>query len=45
MLYWYYLMYLNLVVLVWISWNINYDIKFIYVENLGVKFKKKKDMV
>lgn len=22
--------------------NINYDIKFIYVENLGVKFKKKR---
>lgn len=42
MIYLYYLMYLNLVVLVWISWNINYDIKFIYVENLGVKLKKKR---
>lgn len=45
MIYLYYLMYLNLVVLVWISWNINYDIKFIYVESLGVKFRGKKDMV
>lgn len=38
----YYLMHLNLVALVWISSNINYDIKSIHVENPGAKLKKKR---